>query len=66
MNPENEDSIHDFLQSQITDTPLSLNNELSNMRLYLLRPFGTGSGACTGCGPRGALLRHPQAFLTED
>ena len=31
MNPENEDSIHDFLQSQITDTPLSLNNELSNM-----------------------------------
>ena len=30
MNPDNEDSIHDFLQSQITDTPLSLNNELSN------------------------------------
>ena len=31
MNPENEDSFYDFLQSQITDTPLSLNNELSNM-----------------------------------
>ena len=25
-----ENSIHDFLQNQITDTPLSLNNELSN------------------------------------
>ena len=31
MNPDNEDSFYDFLQSQITDTPLSLNNELSNM-----------------------------------
>ncbi|WP_407381388.1 ATP-binding protein [Methanobrevibacter sp.] len=31
MNSDNEDSIHDFLQSQITDIPLSLNNELSNM-----------------------------------
>ncbi|WP_458404521.1 ATP-binding protein [Methanobrevibacter sp.] len=30
MNPENEDSFHDFLQNQITDTPLSLNNDLSN------------------------------------
>ena len=30
MNPDNEDSIHDFLQSQIADTPLSLNSELSN------------------------------------
>ena len=31
MNSDNEDSFYDFLQSQITDTPLSLNNELSNM-----------------------------------
>lgn len=31
MNSDNEDSIYDFLQSQITDIPLSLNNELSNM-----------------------------------
>ena len=31
MNPENEDSIYNFLQTQITDTPLSLNNDLSNM-----------------------------------
>ncbi|WP_292791305.1 AAA family ATPase [Methanobrevibacter sp.] len=31
MNFDNENSIHDFLQSQITDIPLSLNNELSNM-----------------------------------
>ncbi len=31
MNPDNECSFHDFLQSQITDTPLSLNSELSNM-----------------------------------
>ena len=30
VNPDNEDSIHDFLQSQIADTPLSLNSELSN------------------------------------
>ena len=30
MNSDNEDSIYDFLQSQITDMPLSLNNELSN------------------------------------
>ena len=31
MNSENEDSIYNFLQTQITDTPLSLNNDLSNM-----------------------------------
>ena len=30
MNSDNEDSIYDFLQTQITDTPLSLNSELSN------------------------------------
>jgi hypothetical protein len=31
MNPEIENSIYNFLQNQITDTPLSLNNELFNM-----------------------------------
>ena len=31
MNSDNENSIYDFLQTQITDTPLSLNSELSNM-----------------------------------
>ena len=31
MDPEIENSIYNFLQNQITDTPLSLNNELSNM-----------------------------------
>ena len=31
MKSDNENSIRNFLQYQITDTPLSLNNELSNM-----------------------------------
>ena len=30
MKSDTENSIHDFLQNQITDVPLSLNNELSN------------------------------------